>query len=326
MALDFNCVKFLLWSKNLGVAFDRTLTLGHQGIGLSCSRGKARRALQQFNLPATEPEIDLSFQRKAFTELFADDFLKLLGAKEVVSVDRSDFEGATLLHDLNQPFPEQLRETFDLVIDGGTLEHIYNYPEALSNCLDLLRVGGHFVTITPASGQMGHGFYQFSPELFFRVFSAERGFILRKIIGYDISKVDSPFYEIKDPATSMQRTASVGNKPIQLAVLAQKITTSSGILEPPQQSDYVAIWENHEKKQNPESQANSEPDSLLTRLRIAVNPYWPSWLRNARDTFAYRIRWGLSKLKSTMMSQKHFQRLSNEDIFNERPTMVESAD
>jgi hypothetical protein len=35
--------------------------------------------------------------------------------------------------------------------------------------------------VTPANNQMGHGFYQFSPELFFRVFSQENGYLLRAL-------------------------------------------------------------------------------------------------------------------------------------------------
>ena len=327
MALDFNSVKFLLWSKNLGASFDRTITLGHQGIGMSCSLGRARRTINKFGISATEAEIELSFQRKGETVLYADQFLHILGAKEVVTVDRSDFEGATLLHDLNQPFPEHLKGTFDMVIDGGTLEHIFDYPKALANCMDLLRVGGHIVSITPASGLMGHGFYQFSPELFFRVFSKDRGFSLRKIIGFDVSKIDSPFFEIIDPAVSNQRTASAGKMPLQLAILAQKIVQTSDFLAPPQQSDYVTIWGSHEKQANksldrqipnPSPTSPTSPTSPIHRLRITLNRYWPDWLRDLRNTWTYRYRWTLSKLVSTMMNRRHFRRLPNHEIFNER--------
>lgn len=326
MALDFNSIKFILWSKNLGVSFDRTLTLGRQGIGMSCSRSKARRALQQFKIPATEEEVNQAFERKAFTAPYADEFLKLMGAKELVTVDRSDFEDATLIHDLNQAFPDHLRESFDLVIDGGTLEHIFNYPQALSNCLDLLKVGGHIITVTPASGQMGHGFYQFSPELFFRVFSEERGFILRKIIGFDVSKIDSPFYEIQDPATTEQRTSPVGKKPIQLAVLAQKIAKTPVVIEPPQQSDYVALWEKYEIRKSDHGTGPADTPSLFKRLRVSINPYWPSWLRDLRNTCGYRIRWIMSKLSYTLMNQRHFRRLPPDEIFNERSAPVKTPE
>src|SRR5271156_3329897 len=129
MGVDFNGIKFLLWSKNLGVSYERTLTLGHQG--LNCSRGRLGRAFRNFGIPATPENIIRCLKREPFKGLYADEFLKAIGAKESVSVDRSDFEGATLLHDLNHPFPVHLLGSFDVVFDGGTLEHIFNYSEAL---------------------------------------------------------------------------------------------------------------------------------------------------------------------------------------------------
>jgi hypothetical protein len=47
--------------------------------------------------------------------------------------------------------------------------------------MDLLKVGGTFVASTPANYFMGHGFYQFSPELFFRLFCPENGFRLAEL-------------------------------------------------------------------------------------------------------------------------------------------------
>jgi hypothetical protein len=156
MGLELNSINFLLWAKNLGVSFQRTLTLGRQNF--YCSPVKFKRALQDFGIPATPEQIDRCFQHDLFTPLYADEFLRLLGAQETASVDRSDFEGATLLHDLNDRFADQMRGHFDLVLDGGTLEHIFNYPAALRHCMEVVRIGGHFIAITPAAGLMGHGF------------------------------------------------------------------------------------------------------------------------------------------------------------------------
>ena len=69
-----------------------------------------------------------------------------------------------------------LKNKYTLVIDGGCLEHIFNFPVAIKNCMEMLQEGGHFIGITPANNLMGHGFYQFSPELYFRIFSKENGF------------------------------------------------------------------------------------------------------------------------------------------------------
>src|SRR6267378_3760965 len=129
MALDFNAVKVLLWARNLGVSFERTLTLGRQG--LSCSPGELRKGLHDFGFKVSSEQVKGIFEHAPMTSLFAEELLRFLGAAEVVSVDRSDFEGATMLHDLNEPFPQSAHGRFSLVLDAGTLEHIFNYPAAL---------------------------------------------------------------------------------------------------------------------------------------------------------------------------------------------------
>lgn len=310
MGLEINAVKALFWAKNLGATCTRTLTLGRQSF--YCSPGKFRRALQDFGIAVPAEEIDRCFQHELFTALYADEFFRLLGAQETTSVDRSDFEGATLLHDLNDPFPAPLRGHFDLVADGGTLEHIFNYPAALRHCLEVVRVGGHFMTITPASNQMGHGFYQFSPELFFRVFSAENGFALRKIVLFDAAREESPFFEVKDPDLTGWRGELRSARPLQLIVLAQKIADVPIFATPPQQSDYSAVWASHHEKNAAES--NGAPSSRWRELRMKMNPYWPWWLRRWRDVCRHRWHQGPPNLSN----RRHFRKLSWEKIFSER--------
>ena len=96
--------------------------------------------------------------------------------KDTISIDASAYENATMVHDMNLPVGDELKQKFSVVIDGGTLEHVFNFPTAIRNCMEMLKVGGHFFAHTMANNFMGHGFYQFSPELFYRVFSPENGF------------------------------------------------------------------------------------------------------------------------------------------------------
>jgi SAM-dependent methyltransferase len=310
MALDSNTIKFLFWAKSLGLSLERTMTLGRQNF--SCSPHQLRRMLRNFGVPGTEEQISRCFQHPPFTRLYADEFLRFLGADEPVSVDYSDFEGATLLHDLNQPFPENLRKSFDLVLDVGTLEHIFNYPAALSHCLELVKVGGHFVTITPANNFMGHGFYQFSPELFFRVFSPENGFTLRKIVLHELFRADADFYEVKDPAVTGLRTELASAKPMELAVLAQRTSEVPLLTHPPQQSDYAASWQRRKGKTN---KPEAPPSGLTWRVRLAVNRYWPEWLKRWKNRLLYRREHG----RPTLRNHRYFRRLSREEIFRARP-------
>jgi SAM-dependent methyltransferase len=306
MAIDYNCVRFLLWAKNLGASFERTIMLGH--LGFVCPPRLLRRALRDFNVSATREAIELCYQREPCKDVFAEAFLRLLGAREIVSVDRSDFEGATFLHDLNEPFPERMRERFDLVLDGGTLEHIFDFPAALRHCLSLLASGGHFVTTAPANQFLGHGFYQFSPEVYFRVFCPENGFRLRKIILYEALETEAEFYEVTDPAVLGTRAEINSSPPVLLAVLAQRTAQVPIFGRLPQQSDYASAW-----GENPAKSGPSAPGPA-GKLRQALNPYWPWWLRALKG----KLVTGIRSSSNTMSSSRALRRLTVEQVVNER--------
>ena len=90
-----------------------------------------------------------------------------LGFDRVESIDYSDFENPTHVHDFNLPVPVGLHNQYDVVYDGGTLEHIFNFPQSLKNMFDLLKVGGFVIHASPSSNHVDHGFYMFSPTLFY---------------------------------------------------------------------------------------------------------------------------------------------------------------
>ena len=106
---------------------------------------------------------------------FAETFLEKLGFPEMQSMDFSEYEGCDIVHDLNDPVPQHLRNKFDIVIDGGTIEHVFNTPQALDNVFHMLAPGGIFISINGMIGWAGHGFYQFSPELVWRYWLDARG-------------------------------------------------------------------------------------------------------------------------------------------------------
>lgn len=97
-------------------------------------------------------------------------FFRMLGIDEYTDIDAFDFDKPLVVHDLNQPIPTALADAFGLVIDGGTIEHIFDVRGVLTNVVRMLRVGGHVVHM--ASFEMDHGFYSFSPCLFFDFYAA----------------------------------------------------------------------------------------------------------------------------------------------------------
>ena len=103
----------------------------------------------------------------------AQSFFATCGYRETRALDVSDFEGAEIVFDLNRDnTPAELAEQFDLVFNGGTIEHVFHVPNALSHITRMLRVNGLAVHLNPCHNWVDHGFYQFGPTLFFDYYEA----------------------------------------------------------------------------------------------------------------------------------------------------------
>lgn len=243
MGITKNCSKFLSYAATQGVSFSETIMLGRQELFVTASEFKDQ--LVQFNLPSANLP-------PSFSKQFAEPLFHALGARVVDSMDYSTFEKATVLHDLNLPIPNSLKKKYTTVFDGGTLEHIFNFPQAVKNCMDILQVGGHFILITPTNNQCGHGFYQFSPELFFSLFADKHGF-KTKIVA---AGVDLPgtglrdWYAIESPHIAKKRVTLSNSLPTYLMVIAEKTADTENIVLQPMQSDYQLIWEVYDSMEN----------------------------------------------------------------------------
>ena len=100
---------------------------------------------------------------------------RLFGFDEVLSLDASDYEGADIIFDLNGAgIGQVLDEPVDLVVDGGTIEHVFHVPNCLGNIFEALKEGGQVMHMSPANNHLDHGFYQFSPTFFHDYYRANR--------------------------------------------------------------------------------------------------------------------------------------------------------
>lgn len=182
-----------------------------------------------------------------------DVFARALGARQVSAMDISGYEGANIVHDLNRPVPPELHERFDLVVDGGTLEHVFHVPVAMETVMKITKVGGHVVIFTNINNLVGHGFYQFSPELFFRVFAQENGFEVKRMVAVEDSfgrssllgvKYDFPirgdWYDVLDPDQIRKRNVLITRETTVLFMLAKKVANVPLFRTVPCQSEYGA--------------------------------------------------------------------------------------
>ena len=238
MGLDSNACRFLLMAARRGVKFDQTLCLGR--LNLCLSKTMLMRSFREFGFPCNQQESQLLFDEASG---YVEPFLRKIGAKTIRSVDATSYEGATDQHDLNEGLPENFRCRFDSVIDGGTLEHVFNLPAALRTSLDAVKVGGHFFSFTQCNNAMGHGFYQLSPEFFHQAFSKLNGFRIHEMFIAEGSFGKVPWFRVADPSLIGRRVELVNDVQSYLLVVAQRIKDTPIFREWPQQSDYALAWQ-----------------------------------------------------------------------------------
>jgi SAM-dependent methyltransferase len=245
MGLCFHDVRLMWNARMAGASFNSVLTIGRQSLYLHPSEADffAKALALQFPQAAKLRREHCKFG------VYAEDFLRVcIGAGTVVAMDYSAFEGAAHVHDMNQPVPETLVEGFDVVIDGGSLEHIFNFPVAVSNLMRMVKIGGRVFMSTPANNHLGHGFYQFSPELMFRVFAPENGFEICTVQLVEARYPRPEFsrnrhvYDVTDPAAVHRRVGLVTKRPVMMMVEAKKLEHRPLFVRPPLQSDYVTKW------------------------------------------------------------------------------------
>jgi hypothetical protein len=257
MGLDINSVQFLIAARKSGIHFGDVLTLGRQSLNVF--PGKMAATLEQHGFPS-------ELFRKASPECaFAEPCFLSLGATKVFALDASDFEGANFVHDLNKPIGPELAQRFDVVYDGGTLEHVFNFLVAIQNCMEMVRVGGRLFIHTCANNLCGHGFYQFSPELFYRTLSSENGFQIERVVVHVIGPY-SRWYEVADPNSVRSRVELITFAPIQMLVQAKRTHIVPIFAQPPQQSDYTIRWEQQDGALAPAHLARNPAKSCLARI------------------------------------------------------------
>lgn len=170
-----------------------------------------------------------------------DAFFISLGFQTVNSLDYDAFDGATHALDLNSnDTPAELVGQYDVVLDSGTVEHIFRLDNALRHAIRLAKVGGRLIFITPNSNHMEHGFHAPSPMLFYEFLRANRLdietiYVLR-MVGRRIEA-----YDYKPGEWDDIQTGGLDRCPYMTFVVASK-TAASTTDEIPQQAIYRKMW------------------------------------------------------------------------------------
>lgn len=275
MGLDYHGVRLIAFIKTLNPQIYSIGMLGRQS--LLADAAEIGNVFQEFEIPYTISDLKkIANNGSGYCELL----LQYFGFKKIESFDFSTFENPTHVHDFNKTIPPDFEKRYDLVVDGGSLEHIFNFPIALRNSMRMVAPNGIFAAITPCNNHCGHGFYQFSPELYFSLMRSINGYKLIDIFCHEISQ-DKNWYRVVDPLVINNRVHVTTRKPTMMLVIARRLEQGELPEFQIQQSDYERLWVG---KSLDGFHMKNQQRKLKTRLREllvkSIPSYWRNQIRN----------------------------------------------
>lgn len=212
----------------------KTLTLGRQ------FRAFSRKEFEKY-LPSYAKRISPEKMNEGFASPYAEIVFQEMYGAPLKSLDGFAHEDPDIVHDMNQPIPENLKGQFSCIIDGGTMEHVFNVPQLLSNCFSMLKEGGIYISMVPTNNFNGHGLYQFSPDFFYSTFSEKNGMEIKDVFIVKFSAKDKVWKIKYSPAEAAGRVQFDVNTQTEIYVIAQKIGPTPKKITA-QQTDYAEGW------------------------------------------------------------------------------------
>jgi SAM-dependent methyltransferase len=234
-----------------------------------------------------------TFQTQSYEEIFRHnptdiELFKAIGFSNVFSLDVSPYEGADFVWDLNYPVGNELAGRFDFIYDGGTIEHIFNFPQVLENLHKLLKPEGYIFHESPANNFVDHGFYQFSPSVFHDYYTANGYQIVSSLLCRVYKRKNKSYRAFNYTPVRFEHRSygGWGRAVLSNVVVVKKLASSStGLI--PQQSRYLEIfWD----KRVPITNRNSDGWKKRLATSFPKIRYWYVRLRRPTSEFFSQLR------------------------------------
>jgi len=107
-----------------------------------------------------------------------EDFMENMNFNSIETIDVNG--NPTYKLDLNDPLPESFNNTYDFILDSGTIYCCFDPCTVFKNIKNTLKIGGIIMHTGNLTGFFGRGYYSLSPALFIE-FYEENGFEIKMI-------------------------------------------------------------------------------------------------------------------------------------------------
>jgi len=154
--------------------------------------------------------------------------LRAFGCGDVKTLDIND--RADIKTDLTSDIADSLKGQADLILDCGTLEHIFDAKAAIVNMNLMLKDGGIIIHMSPVSFY-GHGFVNFNPSYFDSLYAGSGYDQLLRIMNVtvynpffviDTSRLPGPAAFISKAVNKLMVKASLFRFNVKLPLRGQK--------------------------------------------------------------------------------------------------------
>jgi hypothetical protein len=161
--------------------------------------------------------LDDALSRDDEARLFAVAKIALQRFTGYRSLTAIDLHGVTSQRfDLNQPVP--LDRQFDLTLDFGTGEHVFNVYQFFKTAHEMTRSGGTMIHGTPVTGWIDHGFYSFQPTLYWDLASTNGYTVIGMAYG-QLQPFKLKSMNRREDVLAMARAGGFGDNGMVFAVL-----------------------------------------------------------------------------------------------------------
>lgn len=255
MAIDLLTFRHLLEINRDYPNIRTVLALGRQHFLSPNPDERTKRQMTVYQRMLEQVGHDLKIENIVDSDGFCNSLFDFLGFETTDYMDVSEYEGANVIHDLNTHVPANLHGKYDLVIDGGTIEHIFNVPSAFENVNKMLHVGGYFLAFNPCNNWVGPSFYQFGPELVWSYWRSVQGYevidckinAMRDWFSKDAIHIEPP--EARDMQRDNDLRRQTLGEGIKLLIYLVKKKSEETPVTSAQQSDYQHTWNEADRHQ-----------------------------------------------------------------------------
>lgn len=136
----------------------RVFVVGRQWMLFDAAEALSLARLGGVDVSRIDPaslEVDEDTRKNRPGNWIRDDaFFRILGVPKLESIDVSDYEGASVIHDLNTPIPDHMEGIADVIVDGSTLDNVFDPACCIRNLSRMLKPGGRLISFVLGSNHL----------------------------------------------------------------------------------------------------------------------------------------------------------------------------